>query len=324
MAFRASTIWPSSRPAAAVSPASFARRNSPGRPSLTTAQHADWREQIVHRCGLDFGANRREYLARRLWQRVVDLGLGGYDEFLLRLLAASEDDPEWTRLVEILVNHETSFFRHGDSFAGLAQVLDRRLEPGSRGSAEPLRMWSVGCSSGEEAFSLAMVAREAVRRSGAEVSLRVLGMDISPRVISRARSGRFPDRRVRRISAKRLRRFFRRPLRPAAGFEGWEVTPELQSVTRFEVGNLIDETSWTAWGQDVIFCQNLLIYLRAEQRLSAIENLAERLAPGGILFLAPGELVGRAPQGLRSADLPACTAFIREPIRDTRPREKEL
>ena len=323
MASWASTTWPISPAAVAASPTSLARGSTAGRPSLTPAQHGEWREVIALRFGLDFGPNRREYLARRLWGRVVALGLGGYDEYLLRLRAASEADSEWTSLVEVLVNHETSFFRHGDSFVGLARVLARRLEKKDRDPGESLDLWSVGCSSGEEVFSLAMVAREAVFRSGNGGKLRVLGMDISPKVISRARSGRFPERRVRRMSEERIRRFFRRSS-SAEGAESWEATPELRGVTRFEVGNLIDEGSWTVWGQDAIFCQNLLIYLRAEQRLAAVARLAERLKPGGALFLAPGELVGHLPPGLRSAGLPGCTAFVREPAPGARPREKEL
>lgn len=291
------------------------------RPELPLHEAALWRSAIAGRCGLDFGAGRERTLSRGLWGRAREVGARSYAEYR-RFLAGN--GAEWQPLIERLVNPETRFWRHAPSFetlvdVALPEILGERV---ARWSAEPLRLWSAGCSTGEEAYSLAIAAIFGLAgRPGGRAKappVRVLGTDLSEAALARARPGRYGERSVAALPPKLARLGLRRsgddPRRP------YEVVPEVLSAVAFAQANLTEDGAPEEL-QDVIFCQNVLLYFHSDLRTEVVRRLVRHLAPGGFLFLAPGEIVGlRLPElsGMRSA-----SAAVYRRNRSPRPAAEE-
>lgn len=250
---------------------------------MTTAEFRAWSGLIEERTGQVLGERRRAFLQTRLAQRMRELGLDDYQAYLRQVGDGPRGALEWATLLDRLTVRETRFYRHAPSFAVLEDYLSRRLtDEGGR----PWMLWSVGCASGEEAYSLAISAAEVRRRAAQRMEFGVMATDISQGALNQARVARYDARRLEALDAERRARY----LRPEA--DGWQVTPELAArvcCARLNVLDL-DKAPWT--GLDVIFCQNLLIYFRRWRRRDILNGLAERLAPGGLLVLGVGEVTG--------------------------------
>ncbi len=276
------------------------------RPELLLHEAALWRSAIAGRCGLDFGEGREKSLSRGLWGRAREVGVSSYAEYR-RYLAA--DGREWQRLIERLVNHETRFWRHAPSFEYLTEVAlpTLRRERAQRGDLRPIVLWSAGCSTGDEAYSLAMagLAGAPVLAPGGKApssgAVRVLGTDLSEAAIERARAGRYAERSVASLPPGFARRFLIETKEAEGGDRRrpFAVRPEVRAVTSFWCASLVASggEGVPAEPVDVIYCQNVLLYFQPEVRLDVVRRLARRLAPGGYLILAPGEIVGlRLPE----------------------------
>jgi len=143
-----------------------------------------------------------------------------------------------------------------------------------------------------------------------------VGSDLSRRALAAACLGRYSSSALAQVPELLRRRYFQ----PVSGRQeghddevAYEVRGRLRTAVRFRHWNLAEPESWWAGRQDVIFCQNLLIYLRQDDRLEAVERLCRRLGPEGYLFLAPGELVGWRRPGLRALRIEDCLVYQRVP-----------
>ena len=236
---------------------------------------------VKDRSGLVLTAEQGYMLETRLGPILRREGLAGFEALAERLQA-----PGGHRLAEAvaeaLTTNESSFFRDGRPFEHL-----RRLLPGlaaARGAAMPLRLWSAACSTGQEAYSIAMILAEIAPQLGG-CRTEILGTDISQEVVTRARQGRFSQFEVQRgLSARLLVRHFRQE-------EGrWQVAPDLREMIRFERWNLLADLR--PLGRfDVIFCRNVLIYFDAPTKARVLEAMAAQLAPDGVLYLGGAETV---------------------------------
>ncbi|HET9599859.1 MAG TPA: CheR family methyltransferase [Anaeromyxobacteraceae bacterium] len=182
------------------------------------------------------------------------------------------DEPATEELVARAVVGETCFLRHGDQLRALSAALPA-LSP--RGA--PLALWSAGCASGEEAYTLAMLLREAGRRGDG-----VLGTDVSEPALAQARTGRYGHWTLRRVDAERRARWFR-----PAGDE-LAVAPELRGDVEFRSHNLVRDPSPGPF--DVVVCRNVLIYFAPEVAAEVARRLLAAVRPGGLLVLGPVEL----------------------------------
>ena len=244
-----------------------------------SAARESWCELIRRRCGLTFRMAQVPMVLDCVRQRVEVRG-GSEQEYYDQMVAAPDNDPEWLALVEQLVNHETSFFRHPPSF----DVLRHRLLPDLRAARgrNRLHLLSAGCSTGQEAYSMAMAAMDQDARG----DFAVWGCDISREAIDSARRGRFGRRAIAGIPEAYRQRFL-----VACGDDTtpeYEICEELRRRIRFSAANLFVADAG-ALSYDVIFCQNVLIYMSAAAVSQIVAYLAARLVPGGYLVLGPGE-----------------------------------
>ncbi len=278
------------------------------RPEMSAEEHAVWRELVVERWGLDFAESRQRTLARGVWQRACQLGFKGYDDYQRFLTLYPRAAGEWDALVELLVNSETSFFRHEPSFASLRGLLPELMtarQSARAGSvAHTLTLWSAGCATGQEAYSLAMTALDVT--AGSRLQVRVYGSDLSASALAQARAGRYRENRAANLSPELRRRYFVRSEDEGKVFLA--LREEVKARMQWERANLADPTTCGVRGADVIFCQNVLLYFRQPLRQTVVAQLGQRLNVGGYLFLAPGEVVGLRVPGLEA--VPAENALI--------------
>ncbi len=281
----------------------------PARPELSADELAQWNELVEERCGTHFTASRAHYLRNCLWERMRTLGLATYAGYYKAITDGASGQTEWLALLERLLNRQTSFFRHTPSYTALQNiVLPQLLEERRHGSAA-IDLWSAGCSTGEEPYSLAMSALEA---TGArkDVAVRVLASDISETALERARRGVYTTRAAASIPLAIRKRYM--TLIEEERDVHYEIGPAVRSLVRFDSFNLIQPGTYPAGQRDVIFCHNVLIYLKDAKKMRIVEQLGQKLNRGGFLFLAPGEMIGQKFPGLQAVKFESSLVYRRE------------
>lgn len=242
---------------------------------------------LVHReTGIFLAEGKRSFIAGRLTRRLRELGLSTYAEYCAHLRAVG--DSEQVALFDVLCIHETRFFREPAHFAFLAQTLLTRWRGAKTAAQRPrhLRLWSAGCSTGEEAYSLAMVLRSAIP-DAAELKIEVLATDLSTAALAVAQQGMYSLARVSELPEAHRKSFM---LRGRGRWEGWmRVDPELRALVRFERLNLHHTPYQLGTRFDAIFCRNVLIYFDAPTRARVATGLLANLQPDGALFIGHAE-----------------------------------
>ena len=276
----------------ATAQTSAGRRPVPGRlPDMDDRQFSDWVDLIERRTGLCIAPERRSFLNTGIRMRMGEIGCDDYREYYRQLAAMPEQASEWSLLVDRLTVHETRFFRHPPSLALLRDTWLERLSMSAERS--PLRAWSVGCATGEEAYTLAMLIDAHLESAQDERGFSVTGSDISQPAVARARAGVYDSRSLAAIEPAFARRYCR-----MLADGRFEIDPGLRERVDFTQLNLRRLSKAPYQGLDLVYCQNLLIYFDREQRADIAGRLAACLRPGGVLVLGPGELVGWQPEGM--------------------------
>jgi len=236
--------------------------------------------------GVDLDLYRPRYVERRIATRLQALGLLTYRQYLARIAA---DPDEFDRLMSALTINVTQFFRDAGTFESLrALVVPGLLEQARPGPTRSVRVWSAGCATGQEAYSIAMCLLAAGVTAEAGFALSVLGTDIDPAALDRARSAVYSAAETADIPPE-LRSRFTEP----AG-DGHHLTAEVTSACRFTRASLFDPAP--VRGCDIVLCRNVFIYLRYEQQLALAERFAGALRQGGVLVLGRSERL-RAGEG---------------------------
>jgi len=239
-----------------------------------------FRTAIVARIGLQFDDAKLAFLGEVLQRRLDRLDCSS-----ARYLGKLEDDPargELNALAQELTVSETYFFRHNDQFRALAEVaLPGRMR--ERDSCKTLRLLSAGCASGEEAYSLAIVAQESIGDPAWTVAIRAI--DLNPAALEKAARARYSPWALREAPAEVRRKWFRPESRDLV------LDETVRGAVEFNLGNLAsdDPALWQPALYDVIFCRNVLMYFAPDQMRAAVARIAESLAPGGYLFLGYAE-----------------------------------
>lgn len=273
---------------------------------ISDEQFELWQTLIEARTGMTIGAARRSFLETNLGIRMREIGINDYDTYYEQLMAGPVAEREWAVLVDRLTVQETSFFRHPSSFALVRQHVSELLlkEP----SRKSLNLWSVGCSTGEEPYSLAMQTDAQLDELKRKVFFGVTATDISLPTLGRARTGIYGERRLHNVPAAWKDKYFK----PVVGRKEWQVTDELKKRVAFVQLNIMELDRAPMAGMDIIFCQNVLIYFRRFRKRDILTNLAVRLAPGGLMVLGLGEAMDWAHPQLVRVDYPDTMAFRRK------------
>ena len=236
-------------------------------------------DALLELCGLDFGQYKLATVMRRIERRMQVMGCVSLHDYADRV-EASQDECEALRR-ELLIP-VTGFFRDPGAFDALGtalQALILSLPPG-----RPLRLWSAGCATGEEAYSLAIAALEACAAVQTWPGLKVFATDVDPRFLAIGNSGSYPAGAADTLTPERLSQWF------TLQDEHWVVKPELRQMVLFTRHNLLDDAPFTRI--DLVVCRNTLIYFQAETQDRVMRRLQYALNPQGVLFLGSSESLG--------------------------------
>ncbi len=252
---------------------------SPAQRPLVLAEVERFRQLVARHFGLAFEDAKLDFLGEVLRRRLeTDADVETY----LAQLERAPSTEELGLLAQELTVPETYFFRNIAQFQALAAlVLPDRIN--ARGSRLGLRLLSAGCASGEEAYSLAMTAKEHLAEPSSALSVR--GVDISPAALHRAAGGTFTSWALRETPAEALRKWFREDGR------AFVLDERIRSAVRFERRNLAvdDSELWQPESYDVVFCRNVIMYFTPDSAAALIARITRSLAPGGYLFLGHAE-----------------------------------
>jgi chemotaxis protein methyltransferase CheR len=246
------------------------------------------RDYVHEHFGLFFDESQRTSFRGRLAPRLALLGLMSFEDYYHHLRFAPDRTAEQQRMVSHLTNNETYFFREQpqlDVFAG--NVLRRLKERRAKAGEHCLRIVSAGCSTGEEALTLAMIVFDSGQFFWGW-DARVTGIDIDDAALEKARRGVYHANSLRAVTPRELERHF---LRDGATVR---VKESIRRLVSFRGGNLLDSASWEGLPPlDAVFCRNVLIYFSDETIQRAVRLFHDVLAPGGYLFLGHAESLAR-------------------------------
>lgn len=249
---------------------------------LTAHEFELFRKLIYDRCGIKIDIAKISLITNRLRRRLRDTNCEDFKSYY-KLITSKLGSAELVEFVDALTTNETSFFRTASHFEWFKNdFLTEIAREKSLGKREAnLRIWSAACSSGEEAYSLAMCISEAslVFR---DWSIQILGSDISESSLKKAREGVYTERTMAELDQHRVRRYFTEVTE-----KEFKIKPAISQLVQFKTHNLMNHLSEKPF--DCIWLRNVLIYFDRSSKEKVIDNLVRSLNAGGYLVLGPSE-----------------------------------
>ena len=249
---------------------------------LTDAEFRLFAEFIRDRCGLSFDEDTRFLVEKRVGRRVLESDSGSFASYLYQLRYGPRAEEEFSSLVDLLTTNETYFFRErGQIQALVEEIIPEALER-QVGTRRPVAIWSAGCSSGEEPYSIVMMALEANLVPGRD--FRVYASDISRAVLAKARRGIYREASFRETDSTYRLHYF-------AQKDGlMRLSDEVRRHVDFVHLNLLDPAKTNLLGaMDVILCRNVIIYFDLAIKKRVMGTFHDKLRPGGYLLLGHSE-----------------------------------
>lgn len=255
-------------------------------PELRDIDFDKIRKKVFELCGIDLHEGKRELVKARLGKRLREGRFRSFKEYY-QYIVTEEGAEELIAMIDAISTNLTSFFREAGHFRKLESLFPAMLNVTS--GIPKINIWCAGCSTGEEAYSIAMTAREAMNRSA---GLKIWATDISTKVLKIAATGIYPEERVKKIPAELVKKYF------AMGQGDWRghyrVKNFLQESIEFARFNLME----TLPGRDlfdIIFCRNVMIYFNKETQAALVHRFYTCLKKGGHLFVGHSESLTGLP-----------------------------
>lgn len=271
-------------------------------PAAAASELDELRALIEERSAIRFDASRERFFATRVSEYLRETGEPDVASLLRRIYGSNV---EYDRLLGSLLTQETSFFRYPDVF----QVLQRLVLPEVQARSmwrdpRTLRIWSAGCSTGEEAYSIAMTVADALPFADAW-QIEILATDISRDALRLAERGVYAGRSLASVAPQQLQAHFQQT------GNAWQVKPRIRKMISFAPMNLA--RSVYVGRMDCIFCMNVLMYFSEERRNELLQRYYDTLEPGGVLFLGHSESMKSAPVKFESAVHGDCQYYVKPP-----------
>jgi chemotaxis protein methyltransferase CheR len=259
-------------------------------PTLTDVELEGIVRLVYEKSGITLHAGKRALIVARLHSR---LRAGGFRTFrqYLKAVRADRSGHELGLLLDAIATNHTSFYREPQHFTFLRDTVVARWRTSS---ARPLQIWSAACSTGEEAYTIAITLADCGAMNAGPVHL--LASDLSSKALTRARAGVYPIDRVQQLPMEILRRYFERGVGEQAGTA--RVHPRLRQAVEFEQLNLLDIID-LGRRFDAIFCRNVMIYFDKAVQQRVVSMLERHLRPDGFLFISHSESLNGLSHGLR-------------------------
>ncbi len=248
---------------------------------------------LRHQIGITLEAHRMGLLQARLRSRLQVKNFNSFTQFYEQVLKTEPNGWGAQLLIDLSTVNHTAFFREPAHFTFMVEKIAGWLKesPGTT-----MRIWSAGCSSGQEPYSMAMVMAESLANLSPQ-KVEIWASDLSLEMLKNAASAIYTTRDVQGVSPARLRRFFLLGRGPREG--SFRVVPEIRDLVKFRHIDLRNP-SWAVPADfPIIFCRNVSIYFAEDERLTLLNRLAQHLRPGGWLAMGNGEILPEVPPSLR-------------------------
>jgi len=273
-------------------------------PVLTDAQFLMWQSFLEERTGMHIAKERQSLLQSNLIIRMREINCLDFDQYYEKVCAKPSGIVEWNTLLDRLMVQETRFYRDPESLLLFQEFLVTRLQGGTKNKS--LNIWSVGCSTGEEPYTLAILTNEAFLKFYSEPRFGITATDISLPALHKARDAVYNTRKLMDMKQEHIVQYFSQINKNL-----FEVNDEIKQKVCFSMANMVDIEKSPLRNMDVIYCQNVLIYFRKERKHAILDSLVQCLAPGGMLVIGQGEAVEWTHSHVSRVENSQTLAFLR-------------
>ncbi|WP_337872155.1 protein-glutamate O-methyltransferase CheR [Ignavibacterium sp.] len=267
-----------------------------------------WREFIYEKTGIFFQDNKKYLLESRLMRRLLHLKLNSYEDYLNFVKKTPQGRYELRYLYDGITINETFFFRNQAQLDALVlKVIPEIISVKKELNQKKIRIWSAAVSSGEEAYSIAMMINDLISNKYPEYEFEILGTDISHTALEAAVRGIYSEYSVRNVPVQFLKRYFRKT------DNYFEISPIIKAMVDFRFLNLYEDISMIGVNNiDVIFCANVLIYFDQNSKIKVINNLYRSLNKNGYLFIGYSESLHGISKAFRLISFPKTIGYKKE------------
>jgi len=279
----------------------------PAAPKMTDEMFRTMRDFIYQNTGIYFQDNKKYLLEGRLGKRLQMLDIDDFDKYLRMVRCGTDRSAEMKFLYDAVTINETFFFRNEPQFEAFERILVPKFIAAKGGGKRALRVWSAACSSGEEAYTIAMIYLERLRPKFPSLDIEIVGTDISPSVLDTARAAIYREYSVRNTPKLFLEKYF-------DAVDGrFHLASEAKRLARFYHLNLYDRPKMRGVGRfDIIFCANVLIYFDQQSKIQVVSDLYDNLNPGGSLFIGYAESLHGISSAFKVMNFPKTVAYQKE------------
>lgn len=249
---------------------------------LTDEAYVQWSGLLAERLGIIVPKERKMFLQSKIWSRMREIGYQDYAKYWDYINSGIEGNLEWSQLVDRLTVHETSFFRHRPSFELVKEDLNEKILKAKQ--VLKYKIWSVSCATGEEAYSLALLANEACQNSDKKSYFGVTATDVSSPAVALAKQAIYSIDKLKSID-KTMHEGIE-----TLNDEMFTIKDNIKKRMAFGVFNLLDVNKPSNIKYDVIYCQNVLMYFEKSVREEILNGLVEHLNHDGLMVLGQTEI----------------------------------
>lgn len=265
------------------------------------------RDFIYEQSGIYIAENRKYLLENRLANRLRELNLKNFNEYYYFLKFDPDRKRELTKLFEVITTNETSFFRNPPQIAVFQDKVVPELLKECR-QTRAIHVWSAGCSTGEEPYTLSIVFHEVLGREVGSWNIRITANDLSEAVLHAARRGIYSEYSLRTTPPEIIAKYF-----TDEGGGRFRIKDEVRRLVDFGQINLSDRLQMRRVERShVVFCRNVIIYFDDDMKRQVLAGFYDNLLPGGYLFLGHSESVHNLSRAFRPVQHPGCIIYQKE------------
>lgn len=272
---------------------------------MSDAEYALWLTLLEDRTGITLPELRKSFLLSKLSIRMQELGINEYKSYFAYLTHGKAGRVEWETLVDRLTIHETRFFRDTQALSFIKKAYLEKLDFEKNNTS--IHIWSVGCATGEEPYSLMMYIDKYIADKNEKCYLAVTASDISQDALAVGKKALYHRNRFTNLPVDYISKYLEE-----VDQEHYLVNESLRKRICFNRLNLINLNSSSVGKMEIILCQNVLIYFKRETRITILNQLVEHLLPGGLLILGAGEITGWKHPEINSIKYDGVLAFQRD------------
>jgi chemotaxis protein methyltransferase CheR len=270
---------------------------------LTNEEFVLLKDFIYEKAGIYFAENKVYLLESRLSNRIGELGLTSFEDYYYYLkYGGSKTEQELINLFDMVTTNETSFFRNPPQLDAFKIIVQKNYLNGTR--PETLKIWSAGCSTGEEPYTIAIIMLELAAQTGRSIPFMIYGTDISSKALESAKKAVFNNYSVRNTDKVILNKYF------VEKNGQYTLKDAVKKNVSLDFLNLMDSAAYRKYRQlDMVFCRNVLIYFDEKGKKKVIDNLYESLKPGGFLTIGHAESLHNTSRGFKPLIFPGTIAY---------------